>query len=83
MAGTYKDYIFGKMHVQPYDEDITYEKDLLEWVYIDLWRSSPVVLAGGLCYFMLIMDMILNMLKKFIVETKQLTRQRLMRVRAN
>ena len=71
------------MHVQPYDKDVTYEKDLLEWVYIDLWRPSPVVSAGGLCYFMLIIDMILNMLKKFMVEAKQLTRQRLMRVRAD
>ena len=76
-------YIFEKMHVQPYDEDVTYEKDLLEWVYIDLWGPSPVVSAGGLCYFMLIIDMILNMLKKFMVEAKQLTRQRLMRVRAD
>jgi len=56
MMGTCEDCIFGKMHARAYDEEVVHEAEILERVHIDLWGPSPVMLAGGARYFMLIMD---------------------------
>jgi len=56
MMGTCEDCIFGKMHARAYDEEVVHEAEILEHVHIDLWGPSPVMSAGGACYFMLIMD---------------------------
>jgi len=74
MMGMYEDCIFGKMHVGAYDEEVVCKAEILECIYIDLWKPSPVVLAGGACYFILIMDVALafwyvEFLRKKIVDT--------------
>jgi len=56
MMGTCEDCIFGKMHVRAYDKEVVCKAEILERIHIDLWKPSPVVLAGGACYFILIMD---------------------------
>jgi len=56
MIGTCEGCIFGKMHAKAYNKKMVREAEILERIYIDLWKPSPVVSAGGACYFMLIID---------------------------
>ena len=47
MRGQYKDCIYGKYTSQPYNKNATKEKDVLEWVHIDIWGPVQTQLAGG------------------------------------
>jgi len=67
MAETCEDCIFGKMYMK------LYEKEILELVYMDLWRLSPLVSARGAKYFMMLINSIstfryIDFLKKKIAE---------------
>ena len=56
MKGQCEDCIYGKHTSQPYNENTTKEKDVLEWVHIDIWGPAQTQSAGGSRYFMMMMD---------------------------
>ena len=52
--------IFGKIYNLLYNEEIIYKIKVLEYIHVDLWNLSPVISAGGSCYFILLMDRALS-----------------------
>jgi len=56
MKGRCKDCIFGKHTSHTFNDNGYRETKTLERVYIDLWGPAQTQSAGGVLYFMLIMD---------------------------
>ena len=56
LEGKCKDCIYGKQTSRPYDEVVEPEKEVLEWVYGDLWGPVRVRSVGGAEYRMVLND---------------------------
>ena len=56
VQGKCKDCIYGKQTAHPYDEVTEHEKNVLEWVYIDLWGPARVCSTRGAKYMMVFND---------------------------
>ena len=56
MGGRCKDCIFGKHSTHPFNDNGYQETEILERTHIDIWGPSPTQSAGGVSYFMLLMD---------------------------
>jgi len=56
MKGQCEDCIYGKHTSRPYTENTAKEKDILEWVHIDIWGPAQTQSAGGSWYFMIMLD---------------------------
>jgi len=54
ISGLCKDCIYGKHTAHPYNNSKSREKEVLEWVYVDIWGPSQVQSAGGALYFIVI-----------------------------
>jgi len=47
MRGQYEDCIYGKHTSQPYNKNVTKEKDMLEQVHINIWGPTQTQSASG------------------------------------
>jgi len=56
MGGRCEDCIFGKHSTHPFNGNGYQEMEILERTHIDIWELSPTQSAGGVSYFMLLMD---------------------------
>ena len=56
MRGQCENCIYGKYTSQPYNKNVAKETDVLERVHIDIWGPAQTQSAGGLRYFMMMMD---------------------------
>lgn len=56
MGGRCKDCIYGKHFTHLFNKTGYRETETLERVYVGIWRPSLTQSAGGMQYFMLIMD---------------------------
>ena len=56
MRGQCEDCIYGKHISQPYNKNVTKEKDMLEQVHINIWGPAQTQSASGSWYFMIMMD---------------------------
>ena len=56
MRGRCEDCIFDKHSTHLFNNNIRRETETLERIYIDIWGPSPTQSAGGVQYFMLVMD---------------------------
>ena len=56
VQGKCKDCIYGKQTARPYDEVTEHGKNILEWVYIDLWGPVRVRSTRGAKYMMVFND---------------------------
>ena len=48
LGGMYEDCIFGKYISSPYNGTTVKEKEVLKYIYINLWGLAQVQLAGGI-----------------------------------
>ena len=56
IGGQCEDCIYGKHTVHSFNHKGVREKELLEWIYVNLWGLAQIALAGGSRYFMLMVD---------------------------
>ena len=56
MGGRCEDCIFGKHSTHPFNDNGYQKMKILERTHIDIWGPSPTQSAGGVSYFMLLMD---------------------------
>jgi hypothetical protein len=56
MKAMCEDCIYGTHTTHPFQDSVPPETDILQRVYIDIWGPATVNSAGGVRYFMLLMD---------------------------
>jgi len=56
IGGLCKDCVYSKYTIHPYYDNKSREKEILEYIHIDIWGPCQIQSVDGTLYFMIIMD---------------------------